>query len=403
MPDFTYTARTLTGQKVTGKLSAGTKRDALTQLGQQQLFPLEVVPAKAAGLGLKLGWGRGVSAQVLATTYGQLADLLRSGVPLLRSLKIVLKQSRHAGLTAVFGSIVEQVEEGASLADAMARHPKIFNDLAVSIVRAGGEGGFLEEGLEQVADFTEKQQELKSRTLGAIAYPVFLCVVGVLVVSGLMIFLVPSFEGLFARLRERGELPVVTEWLLWASDTLQNYGIWILLVGLGFGAWAYTQAQTEAGRRLVDTIKIRIPIAGAIFLHLAVARFCRVLGTLLHNGVPIIRSLEISSGSTGNVVLAKSIHDAAENISSGQTLSKPLAASGHFPVSVVEMIAVAEEANTLEKVLINIADGLDRRTWRRLDMAVRLLEPMMLLLLAAAVLLIVLALLLPVVKMSTVM
>jgi general secretion pathway protein F/type IV pilus assembly protein PilC len=159
--------------------------------------------------------------------------------------------------------------------------------------------------------------------------------------------------------------------------------------------------KTEPGKLFWDRAKLRIPAAGIIFRQLAVARFCRVLGTLLKNGVPIIRSLEIASDATANRVLAVAIQDATENISAGQPLAQPLGASGQFPVTVVEMIAVAEQANTLETVLLDISDGLERRTWRRLDLVVRMLEPVLLLLIAGMVLVVVIALLLPVLKMST--
>jgi general secretion pathway protein F/type IV pilus assembly protein PilC len=269
------------------------------------------------------------------------------------------------------------------------------------MVRAGAEGGFMEEALERVADFTEKQEDLKSRTIGAIAYPLFLAVIGALVVTGLIIFVVPNFAALFERLRERGELPIFTDWLLWLSDTLRSSGLWI---ALGFVAIVFVlrgRLATEAGRVWRDRLILRVPVAGTIFLNLAVSRFCRVLGTLLHNGVPILKSLQISSESTGNRILAKAVQDAAENVTAGQALAGPLAACGYFPPSVVEMIAVAEESNSLESVLVNIADGLERRTWRQLDLFVRLLEPIMLLLLASVVLVVVIALLLPVIKMST--
>lgn len=400
MPDFTYVARDRAGKKVQGTLSAGTQRDALAQLSQKLLFPLEVKTAPPAR---PMFGGRRVSPTLLATFYGQLADLLHSGVPLLRSITVLEKQAKHARFKEIVSDLRAKVEEGHSLSECMQRHPLVFPELAVSIVRAGGEGGFLEEALEQISEFTEKQEDLKGRTMGAVAYPAFLLAVGVLVVTGLMIFLVPRFAGIFERLREKGELPALTEALLWCSELMQNYGL-VLLGGLVAGGMAIRYyLKTDPGRLMFDRVLIRIPLAGAVFLNLAVSRFCRVLGTLLKNGVPILKSLEISSDSTGNRVLAQAIRKAAENISSGESLAKPLAASGHFPSNVVEMIAVAEESNSLEKVLVDVADGLDRRTWRQLELVVRLLEPLLLLLLAVAVLLIVLALLLPVIKMSMTM
>ena len=316
-------------------------------------------------------------------------------------MAVLRRQTSHAGLNDVLGQLHDLVEEGQALGEAMAHFPNVFSEMAISMVRAGAEGGFLEEALDRVADFTEKQEDMKSRTLGAVAYPIFLGVVGTLVVIGLLIFAVPKFENLFARLRERGELPAPTEWLLALSATLQRG--WLPLVGLLVAGivFARFRLSTEAGRIWADRAKMRIPVAGKIFLNLAVARFCRILGTLLKNGVPILRSLEISSTSTGNKVLSQAIQEAAENISAGESLAAPLAACKQFPPAVVEMIAVAEESNSLDTVLVDIADGLDRRTWRQLDLFVRLLEPLMLLLLALVVLLLAIALLLPVIKMST--
>jgi type II secretory pathway component PulF len=399
MPDFAYIARSNTGQRVTGTLTAPNERDVLSTLMAKSLFPIEV---KAAAASMTIG-GTRIKPQLMATTYGQLAGLLRSGVPLLRSLAVLRDQSSHRGLKEVLTQVHGRVEEGATLADAMLRHPKAFSEMATNMIRAGGEGGFLEDALERVAVFTEQQEDLKSRTIGAVAYPVFLGVIGTIVVTVLIVFFVPMFEPLFAQLKERGQLPAITEGLLAFSGTLGSPFMLIPIIALIFGGvWLRTKLQTEEGRLASDRFKLRIPMVGKIYLSMAVSRFCRVLGTLLHNGVPILRSLEISSQATGNRVLGNAIRKAAENISAGQTLAAPLAASGHFPPDMVEMIAVAEESNSLETVLISMADQLERRTWRQLDLFVRFLEPVMLLLLAGVVLLVAIGLLLPVMKMSSI-
>lgn len=398
MPDFAYVARDIAGNRVTGKLAAASQRDALSALGQKSLFPVSVEAERQVSQTWR---GRRVRPQLMATVYGQLGDLLRSGVPLLRALEVLQKQSSHAGLAEILGEVKAQVEEGSSLGDAIVRYPRVFSEMAVNMVRAGAEGGFLEEALDRVSEFTEKQEDLKGRTSGALAYPVFLAVVGTLVVGVLIVFFVPRFAELFGQLRERGELPFVTDLLLGFSDFLRGWGIPMLLA-LGVGGYLLrTEFASERGRVFRDRALLKLPGAGKILLDFSVARFCRVLGTLLHNGVPILKSLEISSESTGNRLLAKAIQDAARNISAGESLAKPLSTSGHFPAAVVEMIGVAEEANTLEKVLVDIAEGLERRTWRKLDLFVRLLEPIMLLILAAVVMFVVIALLLPIVKMST--
>lgn len=191
---------------------------------------------------------------------------------------------------------------------------------------------------------------------------------------------------------------MLTDWLLWLSSTISNYGLAIALA-LGVSVLLVrARLATDAGRWFLDRWRLKIPQAGTIYRNLAVSRFCRVLGTLLTGGVPIVKALKISSDSTGNRVLAAAVNEASENITAGESLASPLKASGQFPPDVVEMIGVAEQSNTLESVLTNIADSLEKQTWRRLDLLVRLLEPVMLLVMASAVLVIVVALLLPMLK-----
>ena len=396
MPEFAYIARDMTGQKVTGSVSAATDREVLSVLANRSLFPVQVTAEKTATASSSLR----VKGLLMATFYSQLAALLNSGVPLLRSIAVLREQSSNKNLKLILEDVHHRVEDGTALGDVMARYPRAFSEMAVNMVRAGAEGGFLEDALERVASFTETQEDLKGRTVSAMAYPCILALAGTTVVSVLIVFFVPKFAVMFDRLRERGELPFVTDWLLWFSETLRNQGWLILLAGAAAGTWVYYQLRTEAGRRRADWLKIKVPLAGSIFSSFAVARFCRVLGTLLKNGVPILKALEISREAAGNRVLAEAIAGATENISSGQSLARPLGASGHFPKMVVEMIAVAEESNTLDKVLVDLADGLERRTTRQLDLMVRLLEPVMLLILAAIILFVVVALLVPVIKMS---
>jgi type II secretory pathway component PulF len=397
MPDFAYTARDLRGTKVSGTLAATSEREVIAILSGKSLFPIEVAAAKLKAHPLSR---KRVGGQLMATTYNQLAALLRSGVPLLRSIRVIRDQTSNVRLQEVLDDVFRRVEDGATLAEAMSRYPRVFNEMAVSMVRAGGEGGFLEDALDRVASFTEEQEDLKSRTIGALAYPAFLAVVGTLVVGGLVIFFVPRFGEMFDVLRDRGELPAMTDWLLWFSGVSRQYFPLFIALAVVLVIVLRRELETDRGRRWRDLLKLRMVLLGPIFTSLAVARFCRVLGTLLHNGVPILKSLEISRAAAGNRILSEAIGEASENISSGQSLAKPLATCEYFPRTVVEMISVAEEANTLDNVLVDIADGLERRTVRRLDLAVRLLEPIMLLILAAIVLCVVIALLMPVIKMS---
>lgn len=400
MPSFAYVARSLTGQKVSGVFDAATEREVASHLASQALFPIEVKAAAVRGEVFRFRNKR-VKGQDMATFYAQLASLLRSGVPMLRSLTVLSEQSSNPTLSEVLRELRGRVEEGEPIGNAMARFPRVFNDMGVNMVRAGTEGGFLEDALDRVASFTELQEDLKGRTVSALAYPVFLGTIGTAVVTILLVFFVPSFDKMFDRLRKKGEMPQLTEYLLSFSNFLQDYGIFLVLA-IVIALYIFrSQLKTERGQEWADRVKLKIPVLGKILMSLAVARFCRILGTLLGNGVPILRSLEISRSATGNRLLSRSIAEASENISAGESLASPLQQSGHFPQTVVEMISVAEESNSLEHVLPQIADTLEKRTFRQLDLFVKLLEPVMLLVMALVVMLVVLALMVPVIKSSS--
>ena len=399
MPNFQYTAREESGRQVNGVLAAASKQEALNNLASQRLFPMRV--DLADGKKLEFGKaGKKVGARYLALLYTQLGDLLQSGVPLLRSLELLEKQTRNPNLRTVIQDVREQVAEGNRLADAMRRHPRAFGDLAVSMVRAGEEGGFLEDVLKRIAKFTEHQQELKSRVFGAMIYPAFLLGMGGMIVSAMLVFFVPKFQPIFDRIAQQQGLPWATTSLMAVSEVLQSYYLFLaggmLAIGFVLSYWL----GTPEGRRAFDRVRINAPGVGKILRTLAIARFCRILGTLLNNGVPIILSLKIAKDATGNVILAESIDKAADNISTGKSLAQPLAASGEFPEEVVEIIAVGEEANNLENVLIDIADNMERRTNRNLDIFVRLLEPILLSVMAGIILFVVIALMLPILQSS---
>lgn len=400
MPTYSYTARDMAGKTVNGLIEAGNEREVAAMLSEKSLFPSKV-EASERSAGSSMFGRKSVKGQTMVTFYGQLGSLLRSGVPMIRALTVLGEQSTEPVLGEIVKEIRGRVEDGEPMGVAMARHPGIFSDMAINMVRAGTEGGFLEDALERVSTFTELQEDLKGRTISAMAYPVFLFSVGTVVLSGLLVFFVPKFDSMFDRLRTKGEMPWYTEYLLSFSKLLQSYGWVILLVGVVVALVLRVQLGTESGKQTVDRIKLKIPVLGDILMNLSVARFCRVLGTLLGNGVPILKSLEISRSAAANRLLSESISNATENIRGGESLATPLRASGYFPPSVIEMISVAEESNSLERVLPEVADSLEKRTFRRLDLFVRLLEPIMLLVMAFFVLAVVLALLVPVLKSST--
>ncbi len=397
MPEYRYTAVAQTGAQSEGILTAGSEAEAMSMLDSKGLFPVRIEQSRAPGK----GFFGGVGARQMATFYSQLADLLHAGVPLLRALEILERQSSKSTLVSMIRDIRADVADGTSLADAMAKFPKAFTELAVSMVRAGQEGGFLEDVLKRIATFTEHQEELKSKVIGALAYPTFLLVVGSIVLFVLVIFFVPMFKPIFDRLEQRGEMPQLTKVLIWFSQFMIAYGwlVGIILVLSVILFWRW--ASTASGRMAVDTWKLNLPVAGQIYLNLALSRFTRIQGTLLQNGIPLLQALRIAKDSTGNKVLTTTIDQAADNVTAGDSLATPLQGCRYIPSDVVEMIAVGEESNNLEKVLLDIANALETRTARNLELFVRLLEPLMLLVMAGFTLVIVLGLLLPIFKMSS--
>ena len=356
MPEFSYNARTISGEDVVGSISAGSKRETLLVLAEQSLFALHVENAEPARR--KWGFSARVKPSLVATNLNQLADLLQNGVSMMAALDILTEQATNNRLAEVLTDVRDQVAEGTALDEALASHPEIFNELTVSMVRAGSEGAFLEDALKRTADFMELQEELKGRLISAMSYPAFLAVAGFVVTVVLIVFFVPKFEELFIRLeKQAGGLPGPTVVLLAISDVAEHFGPFLLAIAIGALMWLQHWLGSRRGRLLKDRWKLKIPVAGKIFLGAAVSRFCRVLGTLLQNGVPLLRALEISSDSAGNAVLAQAIRDSAENISAGETLSRPLAECGLIPRPVMAMISVAEQSNKLDEVLIHIADG----------------------------------------------
>ena len=311
MPEFTYKARNLTGEIVRGSMSANSERDVVSALSGQSLFPVTVDAEREQAA---ITFGGRVNDQKVAVFYEQLASLISNGVPMIRSLVILKEQTRIPVFENAIEDVIARIEDGETLSDSFARHPKVFSEMAVNMSRAGAEGGFLEDALQRVAKFTEQQAELKSRTVGALIYPAVLASIGTLVVTVLLVFFVPKFGQLFDQLRELGELPAITDWLLWFSGSLRSYGLFILAAITIIFVVVRVQLSTDKGRRFSDSMKIKTPLLGPIFLSLAVGRFCRVLGTLLRNGVPILKALDISRDASGNRVLSEAIADAADNI-----------------------------------------------------------------------------------------
>ena len=395
MPKFQYTARNLSGGKVAGLIEADGEGAAIQLLERKELYPVDIwnTEDKADN---RLFRGR-ISNRDLGVMYGQLSDLLGSGVPLLRALKSIVKSTVNKRLKGVLGDIHNSVADGKSLYESMAEHHNIFPALHTVMVQAGERASFIEEVLESLSVFLERLDELRGKVLGALIYPVMLVMLGGTVMVSALVFFVPKFEPMLAGI----DKPMPTEVIFFLSESIRNYWAIIATAIGGLVAFFWSAMQSQSSKRAMERWRLKIPVAGTAMRMVAITRFCRILGTMLANGVPILQALAISRDATGSALLAENIDDAIKNVRAGEPLTEPLKGGGLFPEQVLAMISVAEESNQLQKVLLQIADSVERRTNQQVDQAVRLIEPVILCMVAAGIGFLALGLLLPIFTMAS--
>ena len=397
MREFQYTAKSIQGETVAGSLKAESEAAVLRILEEKKLFPVEIRDLAGAG-GRKGGRPIGrVPSRDLGVMYSQLADLIGSGVPLLRALTSLVKSTVNPRLREVLRQVQAAVADGKSLTEALRQHPVVFSPLHTAMIQAGERASFLEQVLRSLADFLERLDELRGKVLGAMIYPALLTVVGLAVMTGALIFFVPRFEPLLSGIHQTPP----TQLLFALSHLVRGYWYLLIIGVVVAGSLAWSSLNSPAGKRWIEVWRFRIPVAGSALRMVAITRFCRILGTMLANGVPLLQALSISKDSTGSPLLAERVAEAAENVRAGKRLTEPLAVGGMFPEQILAMLAVAEESNQMEKVLLHIADTVERRTNQQVDQAVRLVEPVILCGVAAAIGFLALGLLLPIFTMAS--
>jgi general secretion pathway protein F len=408
MPLYAYK-----GIAASGKTTHGV-RDAESPKALRQLLRKDGVVVTAVDLskgGAKARSGSGLSKEVdfgtlfqrvkkteVAGFTRQLATLLRAGIPLAESLGALFDQAENPKLKGVLGEIKGAVNEGASLADAMAKHPIVFDDLFVSMVRAGEAAGNLDEVLSRLADFLESAGKLRSKVTGALVYPAIMVVVGIGIMALLMIAVVPKVTKMFAQ--QGKTLPPNTRLLMWMADTTASYWWLLIILAVGAGFVFRAWSRTPAGRTRWHGMVLKAPVFGNLLHFVAVARFCRTLGTMLEAGVPMLRALDTSKEVLGNAVLVKTIDDAKEGVTQGESLAVMLKRSGRFPASVTHMVAVGERSGTIEQMLTRIADAFEADVEARLGKMTSMLEPMMLVGMGIGVGFVVMSILQPLMSMS---
>ncbi|MGC8667591.1 MAG: type II secretion system F family protein [Chthonomonadales bacterium] len=397
MATFSYTVRDASGQTRTGT-SEAENVEILRRRLQEQGFTVADIKQTAAGKKKAPGggWGR-VKLADLSIFSRQFSTMIDAGVSLVRALDVLGEQTANPKLKRIIMDIQQEVESGQTLSKAMSKYPKTFTPLYVGLVRAGEVGGVLEEALQRLAGFLEKDMELRRKVKAALTYPTIVVIVAVGIVLGLCTFIVPKFVELFRDLGVK-ELPTMTQMLVDFSDFLKNrWWMGLIIVVAVYMALKYF-GTTRIGRRVIDRVKLKVPVFGKLHHKIALARFSRTLGTLLVSGVPILQALETVAGTVGNGIIADAIMEARARIREGDRINDPLEKSRMFPPMVVHMVSIGEESGALDHMLTKIADFYEQEVDATLQSLTAAIEPMLIVFLGFAVGFIVISMFMPLIQ-----
>ncbi len=415
MPVFRYKALQKDGRVIEGEVSAYDRADVLRKIEAQQLRPISIregsngkfkgesringgQSTSTTGTAKKGFWlfeRKRVSRAELENFTRSLANLLAAGVSLSRALVILQRETATPAAREKWKMLHDLVVDGASLAEAMSRFPEVFPKVYIAMVEAGETGGFLEVVLTQISDFMEREKELRTKVISALTYPMILMVLAIGVLIYMLTFFIPRFQNIFAGVG--AQLPAITRAVIQVGQAIRDYGLFLLvgLIVVNVAMWNW--GRSERGKRVIENVILNLPMLGVLTAQYAMARFCRMLGTLLNAGVPLINALNVARRSIGNQILVDAVERSIELVKEGKPLGVSLAECKRlFPSSVLEMITVAEESGRLEKELIRIADVTEKELDRKLRTAVSLAEPVLLFIMAGLIGLIFISLLLPI-------
>lgn len=398
MPEFAYTAKALNGQTVTGVRASESEMSLVSVLRKENLVVIAIAPAAASSKVRTTHRGK-VKIKHLAILCRQLSAMLEAGLPVLTSLEGISDQIDSPTLAAVLKEVAADIEAGSTLSQALGKHPRIFSVLFSAMVKAGEESGALPSVLGRLGDYLEARDALATKIKAASAYPAFIAGFFVIAVAGIMLFLIPQFEKIFADFAL--DLPPLTKFLIATSRFIGNNLIWeIILLAIG-GYLFWRWRGTLAGKRKIDEIMLRAPIIGKLVLKASVARFSRTLGTLMQNGVPVVPALEIVGETSGNLIVKEAIDNVTSGVVNGATISEKLAESSVFPKMVVSMVAAGEGSGSLPQMLDKISDFYTREVDAAIAGLTSMIEPALIVGLGGVVTVVVLAIYLPIFQMAT--
>jgi type IV pilus assembly protein PilC len=401
MPDsaktFEYAVRNRAGKLVKGRIEATNQAAVANRLKTMGLAPVSIAEVQNTGLKRDItipGFGEKITLKDLAIMARQLATMISAGLSLLRSLSILADQTESKPLAKVIGQVRSDVESGAAFSVALGRQADSFPPLMINMVRAGEIGGFLDQVLVSVAENFEAEVRLRGKIKSASTYPLVVFVIAILATIGMLLFIVPVFTGMFASLG--GELPTPTKILVFMSQLLKWTIVPLVITFAAFAAWWRKHKNDRAVRERLDPIKLKLPVFGALFKKIAVSRFTRNFGTMIHAGVPILQALDIVGGASGNVVIERAAKSVEESVRRGESLSGPLSQHPVFPPMVVQMMAVGEDTGALDTMLGKIADFYDTEVEATTDALTSLIEPIMIVVIGAIIGSMIIALYMPI-------
>src|SRR5512137_342653 len=405
MPVFEYKALTAAGKAVQGLKEAESPKTLRAALKRDGVFLTEVLGEKqqqaqqARDVNVRRWVVGRVGADDLAVMTRQLAVLVHAGIPLVEALSALVDQVEHERLKRILSDVKQRVNEGASLADALGAHPRVFTTLYVNMIRAGESSGALDVVLVRLADFTESQARLRSKVLGALTYPAAMAVVGGAIMLVLFAVVIPKITKIFAHTQV--VLPWTTKVLIGFSTFVSNWW-WALVLLAAAGVWGFLRwKETPDGRGRWDRFKLTVPIFGRLIRTIAIGRFSRTLATLLKSGVPLLAAMDIVKNIVGNVRLAEVIEQARQAIQEGESIAAPLKRSGEFPPLVFHMVAIGERSGSLEEMLGNVADAYEDQVNTTVGALTSLMEPIMIVVMGAMVAFIVFSVLMPILQINT--
>ena len=393
MAEWVYEARTRAGEVQTGIIEADSKEAVQSRLRSRQLSPVKI---KKKGRELKLSFGTGVTPKELVVFTRQFATMIDAGLPLVQCLDILSSRGENKALNAILKDVKDYVEQGGTFSEGLARHPKLFDQLFVNLIRAGEMGGILDTILNRLAGYIEKRVKLARQVRGAMVYPVAIFFVAIVVVVVMLAWVIPSFKSMFSEFGGEDSLPALTQMVIATSEGFLSNFHWIVLVtgALVFGI-TYTYRQ-PAGKHFFHRTLLVMPILGPVMRKISVARFTRTLGTLLSAGVPILDALDVVKKSAGNVVVENAIQETSNKIREGRTMAEPLMETNVFPPMVVQMIGVGEQTGALDTMLNKIADFYEDEVDVAVAALTSLLEPLMMVFIGGIVGVILISMYLPI-------